>query len=150
MRNVTYDPQMNMRQWTYQTCSEFGYFQTTSSKNQPFALGNWVPLEWYNQICSDSFSSKFDVASNVADTNFRFGGNVLPAYYQTNIAYDNSVVDPWHTLSVQESVNERSPLLLYDVKGHCSAVSVPSDSDPASIKEVRKAIAKLIDMWIVQ
>ena len=30
LANVTYDPAQNMRQWTYQTCTEFGYFQTTT------------------------------------------------------------------------------------------------------------------------
>ncbi len=31
------------RQWTYQTCVEFGFFQSTDSVNQPF--GNTVPAE---------------------------------------------------------------------------------------------------------
>lgn len=31
------------RQWTYQTCIEFGFFQSTDSKNQPF--GPTVPVE---------------------------------------------------------------------------------------------------------
>ena len=31
------------RQWTYQTCVEFGYFQSTDSDQQPF--GPTVPAE---------------------------------------------------------------------------------------------------------
>lgn len=150
LANVTFDPPQNARQWTYQTCSEFGYFQTTTSPNQPFAEGNWVTLDWYNQICTDAFGTKFDVEGNVEETNLRFGGNQLPRYYATNIIYDNSIVDPWHTLSVQQSVNEKSPLFLYDVKGHCSAVSAPSESDPPSIKRVRSEISKLIDKWVTE
>lgn len=148
LKNVTFDPPQNARQWTYQTCSEFGYFQTTTSPNQPFSEGDWVTLDWYNQICTDAFGGPFDVEANVAETNLRFGGNQLPRYYATNIIYDNSIVDPWHTLSVQESVNESSPLFLYDVKGHCSAVSMPSDKDPDSIKQVRYQISKIIDQWV--
>ena len=30
------DPTNAGRPWTYQTCNEFGYFQTADSKNQPF------------------------------------------------------------------------------------------------------------------
>lgn len=32
------------RQWTYQTCVEFGFFQSTDSNAQPF--GNTVPVEY--------------------------------------------------------------------------------------------------------
>lgn len=31
------------RQWTYQTCVEFGFFQSTDSEEQPF--GQTVPVE---------------------------------------------------------------------------------------------------------
>jgi len=150
LKNSTYDPAQNARQWTYQTCSEFGYFQTTTSQNQPFAEGNWVTLAWYEQVCTDAFGSAFNVAANVADTNVRFGGNQLPSYYATNIAYDNSIVDPWHTLSVQQSVNPQSPLFLYDVRGHCSAVSIPSPNDPPAIQQVRAEIAAFINIWVGQ
>jgi serine protease 16 len=30
--NSSYNPSNNMRPWTYQTCNEFGYYQTTNSK----------------------------------------------------------------------------------------------------------------------
>ncbi len=36
------------RQWTYQTCVEFGFFQSTDSTNQPF--GQTVPVEYVFQI----------------------------------------------------------------------------------------------------
>ncbi len=107
-----------------------------------------VPLSFYNQMCRDSFGSSFDVESNVADTNSRFGGNLLPSYYATNIAYDNSLVDPWHTLSVQHDVNPASRLFTYDVRGHCAAVSPPQPSDPQSIKNVRSNIAREINKWV--
>jgi hypothetical protein len=100
-------------------------------------------------MCSDAFSSTFDIEASVADTNARFGGNQLPPYYATNIAYDNSIVDPWHTLSVQRDVNPASRLFLYDVRGHCAAVSPPQASDPVSIKNVRTNIAREINKWIV-
>eukprot|EP01126_Amoeba_proteus_P042269 TRINITY_DN4590_c0_g4_i1.p1 TRINITY_DN4590_c0_g4~~TRINITY_DN4590_c0_g4_i1.p1 ORF type:complete len:343 (+),score=52.00 TRINITY_DN4590_c0_g4_i1:607-1635(+) len=136
------------RQWTYQTCSEFGYFQTTTSPTQPFAEGDWVTLDWYNQMCTDIFGRPFDIDANIAETNVRFGGNQLPSYYATNVVYDNSIVDPWHTLSVQQSVNPLSPLLLYNVRGHCAAVSRPEDDDPDEIKEVRKQISSIIGGWL--
>lgn len=44
------------RQWFYQTCNEFGWFQTTNSEAQPF--GSKIPLELYIQMCMDFFDSQ--------------------------------------------------------------------------------------------
>lgn len=148
LQNITYDPAQNMRQWTWQTCTEFGYFQTTTSPNQPFAEGNLVPLSFYEQMCNDAFKTRFSIDSNILDTNTKFGGNNLPTYWTRNVAFDNSVVDPWHTLSVQSDVNEASPLYLFNDKGHCAAVSVPKDDDPDSIKRVRIEISYQINEWL--
>lgn len=150
LANITYDPTQNMRQWTYQTCTEFGYFQTTTSQSQPFAEGNYVPVSFYDRMCSDAFKTTFNTTANVIETNIRFGGNQLPPYYATNIAYDNSLVDPWHTLSVQADVNPQSPLFVYQHRGHCAAVSPPQPNDPPSIVQVRNQISSLIEQWIVQ
>ncbi|XP_018318425.1 putative serine protease K12H4.7 [Agrilus planipennis] len=41
------------RQWLYQICTEFGWFQTSTSNKQPF--GNTFPLDFYIQLCKDLF-----------------------------------------------------------------------------------------------
>lgn len=41
------------RQWVFQTCSEFGYFQTSDSKMQPF--GSTFPVTLFQQACQDIF-----------------------------------------------------------------------------------------------
>lgn len=41
------------RQWIYQTCSQFGWYQTSSSKQQVF--GQALPIEFYVRLCSDLF-----------------------------------------------------------------------------------------------
>ena len=151
LANTTANPADNMRPWVYQTCTEFGYFQTTTSPNQPFAQADLVPLAYYEQLCQDAFGgAAFDVAANVADTNLRMGGNQLPSTWSTNVAWDNSILDPWHTLSVQSAPNPDSPLFLYGVRGHCAAVSPPNPSDPQSIKDVRVNVAKQINKWVAE
>lgn len=37
------------RQWTYQTCAEFGFYQTTDGEKQPF--GSYLPLDFSIQQC---------------------------------------------------------------------------------------------------
>lgn len=39
--------------WYYQTCAEFGWYQTTDSENQPF--GSLSPVEFHVKICQDVF-----------------------------------------------------------------------------------------------
>lgn len=46
----------SFRPWYYQTCSEFGWYQTTDSEDQPF--GSLSPVEFYLQLCQDVFGEK--------------------------------------------------------------------------------------------
>lgn len=43
----------SFRPWYYQTCSEFGWYQTTDSEEQPF--GTLSPVEFYLKLCQDIF-----------------------------------------------------------------------------------------------
>lgn len=54
-RKVEWEEEANrqMRQWSFQTCSEFGWFQTSTSKNQIF--GSLYPLDYFIQICKDLY-----------------------------------------------------------------------------------------------
>lgn len=54
-RNIEWGSEANrqMRQWTYQTCSEFAWFQTSSSTDQIF--GTLYPLEYFVKICQDLY-----------------------------------------------------------------------------------------------
>jgi len=145
---------VGIRSWTWQTCQEFGYFQTTDNNKQPFAMGNLVPLSYYIQICNDAFNgANFDndtIYDNIAETNIRFGGNELPPYGLQNVVFDNSVLDPWHTLSVQSNVNPSVPLFMFADEGHCAAVQPSSPNDPASIVAVRHKISQVITDWLTQ
>lgn len=41
------------KQWTYQTCTEFGWYQTSTSPYQPF--GSNFPIDYYLKRCEDIF-----------------------------------------------------------------------------------------------
>lgn len=41
------------RVWLYQTCTEFGWFQTSATKYQPF--GTLYPIEYNYMKCEDIF-----------------------------------------------------------------------------------------------
>lgn len=86
------------RQWTYQTCTEFGFYQTSDSTKQPF--GNLFPLKLVEKLnlpnflnffatiffflsrvsikqCMDIFGPAFNETENmsgVTSTNTNYGG----------------------------------------------------------------------------
>lgn len=45
------------RSWMYQTCTEFGYFQTSTARPNLF-VGSF-PVEFYLQQCADIFGPRF-------------------------------------------------------------------------------------------
>lgn len=44
------------RQWFYQTCTEYGWYQTSGSEIQPF--GSSFPVDLYLQLCRDIFGEE--------------------------------------------------------------------------------------------
>lgn len=56
MQNTSWDgiaSRSSMRQWVYQTCSEFGWYQTSGSENQPF--GSSFPVDLYLRMCNQAY-----------------------------------------------------------------------------------------------
>lgn len=93
--NITWDSEANrqMRQWTYQTCAEFSWFQTSSSSDQIF--GRNYPVEYFLKICNDLFDNSFSqnlIEYNVKRTNIRFAG-FSPSL--TQVVFTNGGFDPW-------------------------------------------------------
>ena len=41
------------RPWLWQTCTEFGWYQTTNQAEQKY--GSSLPLEFFEQWCADAF-----------------------------------------------------------------------------------------------
>lgn len=60
MQNETWDSPSASggRQWTYQTCSEFGFFQSSDLENQPF--GKEFPIEFSIRQCSDVYGIQYN------------------------------------------------------------------------------------------
>lgn len=93
--NITWGSEANrqMRQWTYQTCAEFAWFQTSTSRDQIF--GNNYPVDYFFQICNDLFDYSFNknlIEYNVKRTNIRYAGFAPDL---TQVIFTNGGLDPW-------------------------------------------------------
>ncbi|GFS16300.1 thymus-specific serine protease [Elysia marginata] len=134
------------RQWTYQTCTEFGGFLTSDSIAQPF--GHEFPIEFSVQICIDVFGSKFNskfISGAVDASNVNYGGR---HYTEDRVVFVNGNIDPWHYLSITHKLPQ-ARVIYIDGTAHCADAMDPDpESDPPGLARARKVIGDLIDQWL--
>ncbi|XP_013183888.2 putative serine protease K12H4.7 [Amyelois transitella] len=132
--------------WLYQTCTEFGYYQTTNSGNHPFTRN--IPIEFFYRQCSKLFGSEFDgdrVEKGVKESNEMYGGlnpNV------SHVVFVNGDMDPWSRLGILEDVSYEAPALVIPRSSHCRDLFSDKKDDSEELKEARRYIRYLIKDWI--
>lgn len=130
------------RQWMYQTCTEFGFFQTSTAN--PNLFSNAFPVKFFIQQCIDIFgprfvfpfklyfksnlykknvkitenyfSCRYDIdllKSAVTRTNILYGASNLQV---TNVVFVHGSVDPWHVLGITTSSNPQAPAIYINGK----------------------------------
>jgi len=146
-------PPNDAKSWTYQTCVEFGYFQTTDSDEQPF--GNQVPLSFYTGLCSDVFGiDPNTIGANINQTNINYGGNNIPPNGPTNILFVNGDIDPWHALGIYETISwGLQAIFIIEQDGfyggaHCSNVYADSPNDSSNLRWARVEINDWIGLQL--
>ncbi|KAM0724395.1 putative serine protease K12H4.7 [Formica fusca] len=148
-QNISWDSsviQSAMRQWYHQTCTEYGYYQTTSSDKSIF--GTLFPLNYYIDMCTDlygDYSNDKILDSRVRRTNIMYGGQ-LPDL--TNVIFSNGDIDPWHSLSVLKDLNTFSPAIVIKGSSHCRDMYSDEDTDLEDLKKARVRIRDIISKWI--
>ncbi|PSN56520.1 hypothetical protein C0J52_14786 [Blattella germanica] len=115
------------RQWTYQTCTEFGFFQTSSVSSDLF--GNEFPVDFFIQQCSDIFGKRYNkdqLAKGIKRTNIMYGALKLKA---SRVIYVHGSVDPWHALGITKTIRKDSPAIYINGTAHCANISMISNRD---------------------
>ncbi|XP_033217325.1 putative serine protease K12H4.7 [Belonocnema kinseyi] len=136
----------SMRQWIFQTCTEYGYYQTTDPEKSIF--GSILTIEYFNQLCGDVFGEGYDkilLDKGVRRTNVMYGGK-LPDV--KNVLFVNGNIDPWHALSVLNDLNESSPSILIDGSSHCMDLQNDNPNDVPELTKARIKIRNIIGQWV--
>lgn len=131
------------RSWTYQTCTEFGFYQTGESNNQPFS--HKFTVDFFDQVCLDAFGEK--LSPNTAAIN---------SYYESinietsNTFMPNGNVDPWHALGVPHGtdIGPKSAAVLIDGTAHCADMYPPRSRDLPGLTDARSQFQQLLRSWI--
>lgn len=90
------------RQSQYLACTEYGWFTTTDSDNQPF--GNRINVNYFVELCRQVFGdwiTENGIRENSEKTNWNFGGS-RPEI--SNAFFTNGGMDPKRAINVQDDI----------------------------------------------
>ncbi|XP_051166527.1 putative serine protease K12H4.7 [Leptopilina boulardi] len=147
LRNESWDSNTGiMRQWIFQTCTEYGYFQTTDSKKSIF--GPHLSYEYFTKLCKDIYGDEYTkilLSEGIKRTNVMYGGRIPDVQ---NVLFVNGNIDPWHALSILDNLNEASPSIFINGSSHCMDLQVDRLTDNEDLKKARKREREIIVKWI--
>lgn len=133
------------RQWVYQTCTEFGFYQSTDSPNQPFS---GFPLQYHVAQCADFYNvSAEQLAEAVAQTNEYYGGYDI---HSSRIVFPNGSIDPWHALGITSDISPELPAVFIKGTAHCANMYPARSQDPPQLAMARDHIFLLLQQWLQQ
>lgn len=144
LQNTEYIDGKELRQWIYQTCNEFGYFQSSGSPNQPF--GKSFPVELSIQICADVYDKSFtkeNIEENVRQTNLKHYG-LDPKV--SNVVFTQGDLDPWYPLGINQNYSDTAPAFVISNYSNCADLK-PSVEDTEEMKHAKQIIWNLIDVF---
>ncbi|CAH0598594.1 unnamed protein product [Chrysodeixis includens] len=139
-RDTNFDSEDSvMRLWTYQTCVEFGWYQTTSGNNQPFLSA--VPLEYFHQMCKDFFSPNFDegkLRHGIRRTNLMFGALTHMPDHVISVAGGH---DPWSPMGPNATHgHSQSPVIVVPEASHCQAIQAFGLTEIQELEAAKQAV----------
>lgn len=145
LKNTTISPVgVGMRQWYYQTCTEFGYYQTCEDESCPFS--RLMTLEAQLDICAKVFGiDPSSVEQAVKFTNEYYGADHPKS---SRIIFVNGNIDPWHALSVLKNQSKSEIAILINGTAHCANMNPSSPTDPQALKVAREQIDYQIGLWL--
>lgn len=136
------------RQWTYQTCTEFGFYQT--SDNETLLFGNRFPVDFFYDQCVDIFGATFDRLRQEKDI-FRTNTNYGELHARTtNVIYVHGSIDPWHALGLTQSSSADMPTVYIEGTAHCANMYEPQPDDFSQLKAARESIRAFIKGLLAQ
>jgi len=136
------------RQWTYQTCTEFGFFQSSDLDDQPF--GNLFPVKFSIRECQDVYGIQFGEAflqSRIKWTNANYGAKDIKV---SKVIFVNGSIDPWHALGITKQNETTSDNAVIFIQGtaHCANMYPDSPNDLPQLTQARAQILNHLTTWL--
>jgi hypothetical protein len=130
------------RPWTYQYCTEYGFYQTPSQEHS--MRSEFLSYDYWTAMCARSFEGltfgKDEPRPRAQATAIDQGGVSIAA---NEIFFANGGEDPWRWVTQQESkpeLGQVSVLSDCDDCGHCVELYTPSKDDAKELQQTRKQV----------
>ena len=153
------------RAWFWQTCVEFGFYQTCDDASCPFwsedaSSARFAPtLAFSANPCASVFGLDLErVVFPAARAANRRTGGAAPG--GSRIMYPSGSVDPWRANSFtpdlagsvphrsERAVRKTLPALMVRGASHHAWTHPPRDADQESVVKAREAIAAQVEKWL--
>lgn len=130
------------RPWYYQTCNEYGWYQSSASSDQPF--GTKFPATLYTTLCYDIFGSKYtnEHIQNLVDETNEFFGGLNPGV--ENVYMTHGSLDPWSAMG--HGVSEGATVI--PRASHCADFGSIKNNDSAEMRASKERLAELVRQWL--
>lgn len=143
--NVT--PDENFRQWMWQSCKEFGWFQVANGTGATSSRSSTIDLVYHENVCKRLFQVPM-TADGSLNQDWYF-----PIFNPstTHIMFTNGGNDPWLRLSVVpggENTNEALNLFMMDGAAHCNDLRATIQIPAVIAAQV--TIENLLQKWITE
>lgn len=135
----------NMRQWMWQSCREFGWFQVANGTGNETSRSSKIDLPYHNEVCKRLYNKPMG----------RDGALNQKWYYPlfsadaSRIIFTNGTNDPWLTLSVIEGTRESNTafdLFMMEGSAHCNDLQLATKLP--SVSYAHKAMEVIISNWV--
>lgn len=144
-----YNKGVGMRQWFYQSCTEYGYWQNANPDSSESTRSSLINLEYHRHLCQRLFG--LNKPANTAELNNTFYFPLMDDLV-SNIYFTNGGNDPWSILSLSElngnAVNLKLTYHLIEGAAHCEDLHRPNASDSESLITARTIMNSLLGQWL--
>ncbi|ODM93114.1 putative serine protease K12H4.7 [Orchesella cincta] len=133
---------------TYQTCNEFGFFQSSDLVDQPF--GNLFSLNYSVRLCKDVYGKIYDqnfIENAIEWSNAYYGARDIKV---TRVIFVNGSIDPWHKLGItsQNQTSSENVVIFINGTAHCANMYPDAESDIPALKAARQQILHQLTEWL--
>ena len=139
--------------WTYQTCTEFGFFQVASSSG-PRLMSLLLPHDYFTKPCREGFVQGVHAIPSAPNTTAvnAFGGLDLS---MDRLAFLDFEYDPWLPVTVHGGAERRDTLQrpykwVANCWHACDMMAYPQslDSEPRRIQALHHDMLAFISAWL--
>ncbi|CAE8614155.1 unnamed protein product [Polarella glacialis] len=138
--------------WYYQTCTEFGFYQTCEVGSNCMFVRGILDVSYMAANCAALYNVSLDaIKANINATNLHYGG-LQPTGPDGKLGrcvmWPNGEVDPWSTRSVLQAPSQKMPTLLVAGASHHAWTWPSRAGDQESVTDARLQIRKQVEAFL--